>query len=99
MPIGEYAGGHLYQVGGYGTVYIVSLFICTCGLVYVLTVLRNEPGDDTPKDKKLNEEDFHVVIEKEVRTEQKESQEAWTHDQPKRIKADFLAKLGVIGRY
>ena len=57
MPIGEFAGGHLYQVGGYGTVYIVSLFICTCGLFYVLMVLRNESRQNITKDSNLNDED------------------------------------------
>ena len=64
FPIAEFAGGHIYQVGGYGTVYVISLFICFCGLLYVIIVVPDESGEDikkakqnTPKQNKSNEPD------------------------------------------
>ena len=41
FPIAEFAAGQIFQVGGYGTVYIVSLFSCVCGLLYVIIVIPN----------------------------------------------------------
>ena len=49
MPIGEFAGGQIYQVGGYATVYIVSLFVCSCGLIYVLIMMKEEPYSNVKK--------------------------------------------------
>ena len=49
MPIGEFAGGQIYQVGGYATVYIVSLFVCSCGLIYVLIMMKEEPDSNVTK--------------------------------------------------
>ena len=51
MPIGEFAGGQIYQVGGYGTVYIVSTFICICGLIYVLFIVPDEQMTTIQKSK------------------------------------------------
>ena len=42
FPIAELAGGHIFEVGGYGTVYVTSLFACTCGLLYVIIVVPDE---------------------------------------------------------
>ena len=42
FPIAELAGGHIFEVGGYGTVYVTSLFVCTCGLLYVIIVVPDE---------------------------------------------------------
>ena len=39
FPIAEFAAGQIFQVGGYGTVYIISLFSCVCGLLYVIIVI------------------------------------------------------------
>ena len=41
FPIAEFAGGQIFQIGGYGTVYIVSIFSCVCGLLYVSVVIPN----------------------------------------------------------
>ena len=51
FPIAEFAGGHIYQVGGYGTVYVISLFICFCGLLYVIMVVPDESMEDIHKNK------------------------------------------------
>ena len=42
MPVAELAGGHIFEVAGYGAVYIVSLCICTCGLLYVMVVIPSQ---------------------------------------------------------
>ena len=42
FAVAELAGGHIFKVGGYATVYFVSLFICTCGLLYVMMVIPAE---------------------------------------------------------
>ena len=39
FAVAELAGGHIFKVGGYETVYFASLFICTCGLLYVIMVI------------------------------------------------------------
>ena len=39
FPIAEFAAGQIFQIGGYGTVYIVSIFSCVCGLLYVIIVI------------------------------------------------------------
>ena len=65
MPIGEFAGGQIYQVGGYGTVYIVSTFICICGLIYVLLIV---PDEQLTTIQKLDKEDC-VKIKGETKKE------------------------------
>ena len=65
MPIGEFAGGQIYQVGGYGTVYIVSTFICICGLIYVLFIV---PDEQVTTIQKPDEEDV-VKIKGEPKKE------------------------------
>ena len=55
MPIGEFAGGQIYQVGGYATVYIVSLFVCICGLIYVLIMMKEEQDSNVTKYDRLSD--------------------------------------------
>ena len=45
FPIAEFSGGHIYEVGGYGTVYVTSLFVCTCGLLYVIMIVPDDTGE------------------------------------------------------
>ena len=47
FPIAEFSGGHIFEVGGYEPVYITSLIICTCGLLYVILVVPKEATENT----------------------------------------------------
>ena len=75
MPIGEFAGGQIYKAGGYAIVYIASLFVCTCGIIYVMIVIPDELGNSVSKCDGLSREN---VIPQVIKEAQKEGIE--THD-------------------
>ena len=56
FPIAEFSGGHIYEVGGYGTVYVTSLFVCTCGLLYVIMVVPDDMGESVNPNDDLKSE-------------------------------------------
>ena len=74
MPIGEFAGGQIYHVGGYGTVYIVSTFICICGLIYVLFIVPDEQVTGIQNRDELNGEKDCVEIKGKMKEEQNKNE-------------------------
>ena len=86
FPIAEFSGGHIYEVGGYGTVYVTSLFVCTCGLLYVIVVVP----DDTGQSIKENEDE-----KSEVTGQKSDSNSAKRFK--KETDAKFLDDKGSVG--